>query len=108
MWPDMRRVVHIVALVLSAISAAILLFAAFAPPQTIYRVSTMLMMPHPNGETCILCGMTRAFVALSKGDLASAVQFNAWCVWLALALIAFASWGAYQIAGWFVRILSER
>jgi hypothetical protein len=38
-------------------------------------VSGLLKLCHP-AHVCPLCGMTRAFVSISRGDLAQALEFN--------------------------------
>ena len=54
-------------------------------------------MLHLTGLPCPLCGMTRAFAALSAGRFAQAVSFNFAAPVLFLAVVA---WGVLGAAQW--------
>ena len=61
-------------------ASAMLLFIAialyFVPEKTLFAASEAFKVPHRNGETCALCGMTRAFAAIARGDFATALIYN--------------------------------
>ena len=44
--------------------------------QVLISISNFLQTPHQ--EPCPLCGMTEAFIAISKGKLALAMELNPW------------------------------
>lgn len=73
-------------------ASAVLLFIAIAPylvpEQTLFAASEAFKVPHRNGETCALCGMTRAFAALARGDLTAALLYNRGAVAFYGALLA--------------------
>ena len=72
---DLRRAVLAVWAILSvAILAGGLLFWLL-PPQAVFAVSQALQTPHPDAP-CALCGMTGAFVAIARGDFATAARLN--------------------------------
>ncbi len=62
------------------VASAGLLFALVAPylvpEQTLFSASAVFAVPHGRGETCALCGMTRAFAAIARGDFAAALLYN--------------------------------
>ena len=62
------------------VASALLLFLVislyFVPEKTLFAASEAFKMPHRSGETCALCGMTRAFAAIARGDFATALIYN--------------------------------
>ena len=62
------------------VASAMLLFILITPylvsEKTLFSVSEAFKVPHRSGETCALCGMTRAFAALARGDFAAALIYN--------------------------------
>lgn len=62
------------------ISSAILLLAFLAPyllpESTLLSLSGACQLQHHNHEPCALCGMTRAFIAISRGHFHDAAAFN--------------------------------
>jgi len=82
-WLAAVRDVPALALVPAVFAAAVLLgdHVHHGPVLCVFRLTT--------GLPCAGCGMTRAFVALARGDLQQALAFN----WLAPAVFAwFAVW----------------
>ena len=63
-------------LIVSAMLLVILLSAAVAPVDAILRVSATLQLPHGEHGTCPLCGMTAAFLAISRGQFGAALDAN--------------------------------
>ncbi|PKO14504.1 hypothetical protein CVU37_14450 [candidate division BRC1 bacterium HGW-BRC1-1] len=61
------------------------------------RIISTCPMLHLTGLPCPLCGMTRAFAALSAGRVAQAVSFNFAAPALFLAVVA---WGVLGAAQW--------
>lgn len=78
---DIRRALLAVWVILSVaiLTGGLLLW--LLPPQTVFAVSQALQTPHPD-TPCMLCGMTGAFVAISRGDLATAARLNPDALWL--------------------------
>ncbi|MCE2450292.1 MAG: DUF2752 domain-containing protein [Candidatus Latescibacteria bacterium] len=62
------------------VASALLLFwliaLSFVPEKTLFDASEAFKVPHRSGETCALCGMTRAFAAIARGDFATALIYN--------------------------------
>ena len=73
-------------------ASAVLLFALIAPylvpEQTLFAASEVFKVTHRSGETCALCGMTRAFAAIAQGDFAAALTYNRGAVAFYGALLA--------------------
>lgn len=63
-------------LVASAMLLSVLISLYFVPEKTLFAASEAFKVPHRNGETCALCGMTRAFAAIARGDFATALIYN--------------------------------
>jgi hypothetical protein len=72
---DLRRAMLVVWMILSAtiLTGGLLLW--LLPPQTVFAISEALQTPHPH-TPCMLCGMTGAFVAISRGDMTTAMWLN--------------------------------
>lgn len=81
-----------------------LLFALLLPEQVVRSMAAILSQDHPWGQSCPLCGMTGAFLAIAKGDFGHATQLNG----ASLPL-----WGILLANGWaaghsYLRELSGR
>ena len=63
-------------LVASAVLLFLLIALYFVPEKTLFAASEAFKVPHRSGETCALCGMTRAFAAIARGDFATALIYN--------------------------------
>ena len=63
-------------LVASAMLLFVLIALYFIPEKTLFAASEAFKVPHRSGETCALCGMTRAFAAIARGDFATALIYN--------------------------------
>lgn len=72
---DLRRALLVVWAILSVAILAGGLLLWLLPPQTVFAISQMLQTPHPD-TPCMLCGMTGAFVAIARGDFATAARLN--------------------------------
>jgi hypothetical protein len=66
----------IVWIIISLISLFILLFAFFVPEEVIIKTSPKCISIINNNAKCSLCGMTRAFIEISKGSIAKALALN--------------------------------
>ncbi|MBM4128279.1 MAG: DUF2752 domain-containing protein [Nitrospira sp.] len=68
------------------IVSAVLLFMLIAPhllsETALLSASTAFRLLHHHQGMCFLCGMTRAFIAISRGRLTEAVALNDWSVTL--------------------------
>ena len=78
---DIRRALLAVWAILSVAILVVGLLLWLLPPEAIFTVSQALQTPHPD-TPCVLCGMTGAFVAISRGDLATAARLNPDALWL--------------------------
>ena len=75
-------------LVASALLLFLLIALYFVPEKTLFAASEAFKVPHRNGEMCALCGMTRAFAAIARGDFATAFIHNQGAVAFYGALLA--------------------
>ena len=75
-------------LVASAMLLFILITPYLVPEKTLFSASEAFKVPHRSGETCALCGMTRAFAAIARGDFAAALIYNRGAVAFYGALLA--------------------
>lgn len=78
---DIRRALLAVWAILSVAVLIGGLLLWLLPPQAVFAVSQTLQTPHPDAP-CALCGMTGAFVAISRGDFAMAARLNPDALWL--------------------------
>ena len=67
-------------LIVSAVVLAALAMPFVFPEAYILRTSGAFQLPHEETERCLLCGMTRAFLAISRGDLSAAIEANRWSI----------------------------
>ena len=63
-------------LVASAVLLFLLIALYFVPEKTLFAASEAFKVPHRSEETCALCGMTRAFAAIARGDFSTALIYN--------------------------------
>jgi len=57
--------------------ALIILFSSYLfPPDMLLSISEIFQSSNHTGPMCSLCGMTRAFIAISHGDLSEAKSLN--------------------------------
>ena len=73
---EFRTAVVSVWLICSALLLPALIAPHFVPEGTLVAASGVLQSSHHGQERCPLCGMTRAFIAISHGNLAAAVRLN--------------------------------
>ena len=71
-----RRTLTAAWLVASAMLLFILITPYLVSEQTLFSASEAFKVPQRSGETCALCGMTRACVAIARGDFAAALIYN--------------------------------
>ena len=84
-------------LVLSIALAAAALAPFVAPAETLYGLFPECQARR-RGMTCALCGMTTAFVSISRGDIAGAQSSNSGSVALwSFSVLNFAGATAYSI-----------
>ena len=83
-----RRTLLAAWLVASTVLLFILILPYLVPEETLFSTSEALKVPHRNGETCALCGMTRAFAATARGDFSAALIYNRGSVAILGALLA--------------------
>ena len=88
MTQEMRVAITSAWLIVSAILLSVFMAPYFLSESTLLYASEAFALPHHNQEPCFMCGMTRAFIAISRGNLAEAVTFNRWSVALYGILLA--------------------
>ena len=77
---EIRTAVTAAWLIVSAILLLIQLSFHIAPDNALTSLSAACQIQHHNQEPCPLCGMTRAFMAISNGRLDQATAFNNWSI----------------------------
>jgi len=54
----------------------------------IYSITPVCVTRQMYNEPCILCGMTRGFIEISRGNFGKAKEFNPYSMWLYSTLMA--------------------
>lgn len=83
-----RHAVFLAWLAASALLAPVLLAPWLLPDTMVLAVAAKCRSEHRDGRPCPLCGMTRAFLSIARGDLAEAQRANPASVPLYLGLAA--------------------
>ncbi len=83
---DVWTSVRIVWFIVSIICCVLVLSPFILRQETIYNIAAFLQVKHE--QPCILCGMTRAFLSLSKGDIQQALRYNNYSVFVVLIIAA--------------------
>ena len=76
MAQQVRTALISVWLVVSAVTLVVVSASCVLPEGGLESVAAACQLPPGDRERCLLCGMTRAFVAISDGDLDRANAFN--------------------------------
>lgn len=79
---QLRQAMFIVWSILTLLGVAILLTPFFIDSLSLMAVYPHFETTHPDGESCLLCGMTRAFYCIAGGRLNEARIFNPGSLWL--------------------------
>lgn len=74
---DVRRAVYLAWIVVSVMLVAAVIAPVVLPPDAIYQLAPLCEAKAHGGRACVLCGSTRAFVAIAHGDFAAASELNA-------------------------------
>jgi len=85
-------------LILSAVGLLALLAALLLPEGVLLSVGEALRSEAHGPDPCVLCGMTRAFAAMARGDLTRAVEIHRGSVPLAGILFANAVLAGLHVA----------
>ena len=73
---DLPRALRVVWLILALVGGAAVLAPLFLPASFLFNVFP-ICSAKAAGSSCILCGMTTAFVSIGEGDFAAAQSANA-------------------------------
>jgi hypothetical protein len=74
---DTKKALYLAWIAVSVILVATVVAPVVLPSDTIYRLAPLCEARARWGRACVLCGSTRAFVAIAHGDLATATDLNA-------------------------------
>lgn len=75
-------------LLVSALSTSAVVAALALPDRWVLLAGRALQTPHEHGA-CVLCGMTRALVAIGNGSWSQALDLNRWSlVFVGVVLIS--------------------
>jgi hypothetical protein len=94
---DLRLALTWVWLLVSALLPLAVIAAVLLPEHTLLSASLALQTAHDDGP-CALCGMTRAIVALARGDFSAALAHYRWSVFALCVAVASCTWAAVQLA----------
>lgn len=72
---------------ISALLLPTIAVPAFLPARVILSGAALVSADHA-GNGCSMCGMTRAFIAITQGKLEQALQLNRRSIWLYAAIAA--------------------
>ena len=78
MVQEIRIAIISVWLIVSAILLLVLLSFIILPDRILMPLGAACQLQHSNLEPCPLCGMTRAFIAVSHGRFHQAITLNSW------------------------------
>jgi uncharacterized membrane-anchored protein len=76
MWSDARKAFFIVWVTVSVTLGAAAVAPLIASPDTIARLAPRCEAKTRYGRECFLCGATTGFIAIGRGDFASAESAN--------------------------------
>lgn len=74
-------------LIVSALTACAVLATWVLPERLVFSAGHLLQVSHDSGP-CFLCGMTRALVAIGKGNVSEALALNRWSLAVLGAILA--------------------
>lgn len=74
-------------LIVSVVSVCVVLGALVLPERVVLSAGHFLQAPHEHGP-CLLCGMTRALVALGNGNVPEALALQRWSPFVPVAALA--------------------
>lgn len=75
----------IVWFILTVLCCVFLLSLFVLKQDTIYTIAALLGQEHL--EPCILCGMTKALLSISRGDIPEALNYNTFSVFIVLGIV---------------------
>lgn len=84
---EARRIAVVVWLILSLGAAAIIAALVVLPEGAVLELSRRAKLPNHRDSSCAFCGMTRAFLALARGDAAGAFAINRGAMPLSAGLV---------------------
>jgi len=97
---ERKRAFLLVWCIVSILSIIILLFPIFFSPQTVLNTSPQCISKSTIKNECSLCGMTRAFIEISHGNIQNGLLLNRGSVALffgmALNIMICISYSVYQ------------
>lgn len=78
---EVRAALKIVWIIYSALVLLVLVINVFSAG-TLHDISPVCLSKSLNGEECVMCGMTRAFVEISEGNIINAYILNKLSIFL--------------------------
>ena len=78
---EIRAAFKIVWIIYSAIALLVIAITVFSAG-TLHEISPVCLSKSLNGEECLMCGMTRAFVEISEGNIINAYILNKLSIFL--------------------------
>lgn len=84
---ELIKSIYAVWVIVSAFLLVLLVALLLLPETLLLFISSEVQLPHHNQETCFLCGMTRSFIAISRGKFNEAMVTNSWSTALYLIIV---------------------
>jgi hypothetical protein len=84
---EIKRALLIVWLIATVCETAILVSPFILTPQAISSMTPLCVSKTRYNRSCVLCGMTTAFLSMSKGDVRGALKHNRGSAWLYSAFV---------------------
>lgn len=78
---EIRAAFKIVWIIYSAIALLVIAITVFSAG-TLHEISPVCLSKSLNGEECFMCGMTRAFIEISEGNIINAYILNKLSIFL--------------------------
>jgi hypothetical protein len=74
--PDLNIAIHAVWVILSLLIITFLVILFLVPDMVLLKMSPTCVSVTMLHKECAFCGMTRAFISISHGELKQAMEFN--------------------------------
>lgn len=106
---EMRIAITAAWLIASAILLSMLISSHFLSESALLSASAALQLSHHEQGQCFFCGMTRAFIAISHGNLTQGIALNRWSVALYGTILANGALAAVFVSSLILKLfLSHR
>jgi len=99
--PSVARALNIVWIIVTIVACSTLIAPSVFPEDLILAASAKVQGAGHVPNSCMLCGMTRAFIGLARGDFLTAQAMNRGAIPLAIAITMNALLAAFISTRWY-------